>query len=230
MVKLSHVVPFGRSLAEYRLMFNLTDLDLSRQILDAGGGPASFNAEMHRLGNCVVSIDPIYQFSGAEIEQRFYACASDIIRQVKDTPDAWVWGYHQSPDDLLNHRETALRLFLTDYGQGKTEGRYLVGELPDLPLSDRPYDLMLCSHLLFLYSDHLSLEMHCRSIAALMARGQELRIFPLLTLDRVRSPHLDPVCDFLTDLGYRAEIIPVKYELQKGGNEMLRVTRRALAV
>lgn len=230
MVKLSHVVPFGRSLAEYRLMFNLTDLDLSRKILDAGGGPASFNAEMQKLGHRVVSIDPIYQFSSAEIEQRFYACASDIIRQVKDVPDAWVWGYHQSPDDLLNNRETALRLFLADYSQGKTEGRYLVGELPDLPLSDRLYDLMLCSHLLFLYSDHLSLNIHCRSIAALMARGQELRIFPLLTLDRVRSPHLDPVCDFLTDLGYRAEIIPVRYELQKGGNEMLRVTRRALAI
>ncbi|GAB4152851.1 MAG: SAM-dependent methyltransferase [Cyanobacteria bacterium J069] len=230
MVKLSHVVPFGRSLAEYRLMFNLTTLDLARRILDAGGGPASFNAEMHALGYRVTSIDPIYHFSGAEIEQRFYACADDIIQQVKALPDAWVWGYHQSPDDLRHNRETALRLFLADYDQGKSDGRYLAGELPDLPLSDRPYDLMLCSHLLFLYSDHLSLDMHCRSIANLMARGQELRVFPLLTLERVRSPHLDPVCEFLIDQGYRAEIVPVQYELQKGGKEMLRVTRKSLSV
>lgn len=49
-MKLDSIVPFGRTLAEYRLMFDLTDRDLQCQILDIGAGPASFTAEMHSLG------------------------------------------------------------------------------------------------------------------------------------------------------------------------------------
>jgi hypothetical protein len=38
-MKLSEIVPWGRSLAEYQLMFSLTDADLSRKILGCGDGP-----------------------------------------------------------------------------------------------------------------------------------------------------------------------------------------------
>ena len=44
--KLDKVVPWGRSFADYRDMFDLSDRDLGLKILDCGGGPASFNAEM----------------------------------------------------------------------------------------------------------------------------------------------------------------------------------------
>ncbi len=45
-LKLENVVPWGRSLAEYICMFDLCPSDLQGYILDCGGGPASFNAEL----------------------------------------------------------------------------------------------------------------------------------------------------------------------------------------
>ena len=48
-VRLDHIVPWGRSLDEYRLMFNLTESELGSTILGCGDGPASFNAEIIRV-------------------------------------------------------------------------------------------------------------------------------------------------------------------------------------
>jgi hypothetical protein len=47
----------------------------------------------------------------------------------------------------------------------------------------------------------------------------------LMTLMLQRSPHLDPIVDRLKSLGYLCEIQVVPYQLQRGGNEMLKITR-----
>ena len=49
-MKLENIVPFGRSLDEYKNMFSLYDGDLGKNIIGVGDGPASFNAEMFALG------------------------------------------------------------------------------------------------------------------------------------------------------------------------------------
>ena len=61
-MKLEKVVPFGRSLDEYKNMFALSESDLDKKIIGMGDGPASFNAEMFALGKSVVSVDPLYIF------------------------------------------------------------------------------------------------------------------------------------------------------------------------
>jgi len=68
--KLENVVPWGRNLDEYRNMFHLTDSDLNKNIVSFGDGPASFNYEMMKLNLKVISLDPIYQFSKDELQQR----------------------------------------------------------------------------------------------------------------------------------------------------------------
>ncbi len=221
-VKLDKVVPFGRSLAEYQRMFQLSPDDMEREILDIAGGPASFNAEMAQLGHAVTSIDPIYEFSGQEIQKRFDACVDDIIEQIRKTPQDWVWSYHKSPEDLRSNRKKALALFLVDYAKGKAERRYMAGTLPDLP-TERRYDLVLCSHFLFLYSEQLSYDFHQQAILKLLECSDELRIFPLLTLGLERSPYLDDLRRELDQQGYGSEIIKVDYEIQPGGNEMLKI-------
>jgi hypothetical protein len=45
-MKLSEIVPWGRSLAEYQLMFALAEIDLPQKILGCGDGPVSFNFEL----------------------------------------------------------------------------------------------------------------------------------------------------------------------------------------
>lgn len=218
---LDNIVPFGRSKVEYELMFAFTESDHQKSIIGIGDGPASFNAEMTAAGYQVTSIDPIYQFTGAEIKSRFDACVDGIIEQVRNTPDNWIWNYHKSPEDLRANREQAIALFLADYDRGKSENKYITAELPKLHFTDRQFQLALCSHFLFLYSAHLSLEFHIDSIRELCRIAEEVRIFPILTLAQERSPYLDSVRNSLAKEGIASEIIQVPYELQKGGNQMI---------
>jgi hypothetical protein len=221
MMILDRVVPFGRSKTEYELMFALTESDRLISIIGIGDGPASFNAEMTAAGYQVTSIDPIYQFIGSEIKSRFDACVDTIIEQVRNTPNNWVWSYHKSPEDLRANREKAIAIFLEDYDRGKIEGRYLNAELPKLYFQDKQFQLALCSHFLFLYSEHLSFEFHLESIRELCRIAEEVRIFPLLNLAQARSPYIEEICNTLAKEGINSEIIPVPYELQKGGNQAI---------
>ncbi len=59
-VLLDQIVPWGRSRNEYDLMFSLAEGDLSAGVLDCGGGPASFTAELAASGIRAISVDPIY--------------------------------------------------------------------------------------------------------------------------------------------------------------------------
>jgi hypothetical protein len=227
-VMLDQIVPWGRSLDEYRRMFSLSDEDSRKNILGCGDGPASFNAEMTALGYHVISCDPIYAFSREQIEQRVNDTYDTIVSQVRETPHHYVWKDFKDADDLGQHRLQAMRLFLEDYDRGKREGRYIEASLPSLNFSDHQFDLALCSHLLFLYSEHLSLDFHIASIAELCRVAGEVRIFPLLDLNVEKSPHLIPVCDHFSNDGYNVDIERVNYEFQVGGNEMLRIMRRKL--
>jgi len=227
-MQLEGVVPFGRSLDEYIRMFSLTDSDLRKSILSVGDGPASFNAEGTKLGYQITSIDPLYIFTSDHIKNRFYEVVDNIIEQVERTPDDWVWTYHGSPSGLKRNRENVIHRFCDDYETGKTQGRYEIGELPQLNYRDSEYELGLCSHFLFLYSDHFDEQFHFNSICEMLRVCREVRIFPLLTLMLKPSPHLRNVVAELTKNGYNCEIQRVAYELQRGGNEMLKITRIAV--
>lgn len=220
-MKLDKVVPFGRSLDEYIKMFNLSPADLQKRILGVGDGPASFNAEGTVKGYKITSVDPIYQFDGVGIKQRFEAVIDNIIDQIIATPNNWVWSYHKNPQDLKSNRIKVLKAFLQDYQQGKQEGRYLAQELPQLALGDLAFDLALCSHFLFLYSAQLDLAFHLAAIQEMLRVSKEVRIFPLLTLMQETSPYLDTAIAKFTDLGYSVSIVKVPYELQPGANQML---------
>jgi hypothetical protein len=222
-MKLSEVIPWGRSFDEYRLMFGLSERDLAGRILGCGDGPASFNTEATATGSSVTSCDPIYAFSKDEIVRRVEDCYKDVISQVRLNPEGFVWDYFQDPDHLGQARLIAMRAFLSDFERGKTEGRYVAASLPSLPFRDGQFDLALCSHLLFLYSDRLSLEFHLASIEELLRVAAEVRIFQLLTLERKPSPHIEPSITYLAEKGWRTEICSVSYEFQQGGDQMLRI-------
>ena len=69
----------------------------------------------------------------------------------------------------------------------------------------------------------LTAEFHVRSVVELCRVAREVRIFPLLSLDGKFSPHIDAVRAALAAAGWESEIVRVDYELQRGGNQMLRV-------
>jgi hypothetical protein len=224
-LKLDEVVPFGRSFDEYTLMFALTEGDLGKKIISVADGPAGFNAEMNKLGKRVISVDPLYVFGADDIERRFYEVVDNVIGQVRATPGDWTWDYHKSPDGLRANRVRALETFLADYDAGKSEGRYVVGSLPHLPYPDGSFDIALCSHFLFLYSEKFGYGFHRDSVLEMMRTAGEARIFPLLDLSLVRSPHIEPLAEELESRGFTVEIHKVGYEIQRGGNEMMRVRK-----
>lgn len=229
-MQLNEVIPWGRSFDEYRRIFALSDEDLAGRILGCGDGPASFNAEATAKGYSVVSCDPVYSFSAAEIEDRVRNCYDTVISQVKQSPEAFVWADFRDADDLGRHRLAAMRRFLDDYDQGKSEGRYVVGSLPSLPFQNREFTLALDSHLLFIYSQWFTTEAHIAAVNDLLRVADEVRIFPMLTLERRWSPHVEPIKGHLEQLGFSVRTAPVDYEFQKAedhaGNRMMRIWRQ----
>jgi hypothetical protein len=208
---LDEIVPWGRSFDEYAGMFGLTETDLSGRILGCGDGPASFNAEASQRGHRVVSCDPIYGFSAAQTERRIHETYDTILKELHPHMDNFIWDTFGSPEGLGKARMVAMRSFLADYERGKQEGRYVNAGLPSLPFPDRRFDLALCSHLLFLYSDHLSLEFHREAIAEMCRVAKEVRIFPLLDLGSQESVHLEPITSGLQDIGCETRFVKVDY-------------------
>lgn len=217
------VVPWGRSLAEYCAMFALKKADLENTIIGCGDGPASFNFEMYSSGKRVVSVDPIYQFSRQQITKRIKETYPVIMEQMHANKETFTWKHFESPEHLGRIRMAAMEQFLSDFELGREQGRYLSDELPVLPFEDQHFDLALSSHLLFLYSNHLSYDFHLYAIKEMLRVAREVRIFPLLTLDGTPYPQLQSVCDRLEENHHHFKIQTVEYEFQRGGNQLLRI-------
>ena len=218
---LKNVVPWGRSFDEYVAMFALTEKDLTQKILGCGDGPAGFNAELTRRGGRVVSADPLYQFSAEAIASRIAETREEVLEQTRGNRDEFVWTRIKTVEELGRVRMAAMSRFLADYPKG--QGRYIASRLPCLPFKDNEFDIALCSHLLFLYSEQYPLGFHIQSVKELLRVAPEVRVFPLLELGAKRSRHLDAVRQNLEKEKYVCQVEPVSYEFQKGGNEMLRI-------
>ncbi len=219
------VVPWGRTMAEYQAMFDLLESDLRQRILGCGDGPASFNAEMSAQGHVVISVDPLYAFAAAVIEQRVEETYDVVMEQVSRNRDDFVWTHVPSIPQLGRRRMGAMRRFLADFPQGKAEGRYVDASLPDLPFDDNAFDLALSSHFLFLYSDQFDLAFHISALQEMLRVAPEARAFPLLQIGGAPSPHVQGVVEVFTAQGVQATVEPVPYEFLRGGNRMLRLRR-----
>jgi len=224
---LDQVRPWGRLFEEYERMFTLTAADLQSHILGCGDGPASFNAEASRAGSRVVSCDPLYQFDAGQVRRQVGETRAQMMEQTRRHQHEFVWTMIKSPEELDSMRMTALETFLADYEAGKAEGRYVAAELPRLPFADQVFDLALCSHFLFLYSEQLTEAFHEHAILEMCRVAREVRIFPLLKLGATPSPHVEPVAESLRRRGFEVSVEVVPYEFQRGGNQMMRVRRVA---
>lgn len=218
------IVPWGRSMDEYVRMFALTDADRSTAILGCGDGPASFNAEWRATGGRVVSIDPVYQYSAEAIASRIDEARDLIVANTLTNMDAYVWDEMQSVERLVEIRTNAMGRFLHDIESGGKP--YAAAQLPDLPFGDGQFELVLCSHFLFTYSDLISTEQHIEYLLETLRVARAVRVFPILDMDGGPSPHVQPVLEALAAAGFEAQVERVSYEYQKGGNEMLRAAHR----
>ena len=224
-IKYESIVPWGRSYEEYVDMFGLNEEDLNKSILGCGDGPASFNCIMNRKGKRVISIDPIYEFTSAEIENRINDTFDTVMNQTQQNKEKFNWSKIRDIEELGKVRMTAMKEFLKDFDKGKSEGRYINGELPALPFTNDQFDIALSSHLLFLYTDNLSLDFHIKSIDEMLRISKEVRIFPILDMNACKSVHVNEIADRYQSSCYLSEE-KVNYEFQIGGNKMLKIIKR----
>jgi hypothetical protein len=225
MFQVDQIVPWGRSFEEYRRMFALSDADLQLRILGCADGPASFNAEATRRGSTVISIDPLYRLDRETIRGRIAATYKQILQQAQCNSQQFVWDTIQSVEELGRLRMQAMQAFLDDYDLGKHQGRYVDAELPSIAFPDKLFELAVCSHFLFLYTEHLSEAFHRSAILELLRVAREVRIFPLLALDSRTSRYVATTVNDLTG-SCEVSLETVPYEFQRGGNQMMRIRPR----
>ena len=224
---LDKVVPWGRSFDEYVRMFGLSPDDLRKRILGCGDGPACFNVEMRKQGGKVVAVDPVYAYAAADIRRRIHEIRDRVLSMTEANRAAYVWTHIRSVAELGEVRMRSMNRFLDDYASSDRAGSYVCGGLPRLPFATGVFELALCSHLLFTYSRALTEDFHVAAIREMARVAGEVRVFPLLDLHGERSLHVEPVRQRLAALGCSSQVVNVNYEFQRGGNEMLVVTRPA---
>lgn len=218
--KLDGVIPWGRNFDEYRLMFRLSDSNMQKKIAGFGDGPASFNCEATKQGLCVTSFDPIYRFTREELSKRIDEVRITVMRQMKENTDNYVWTNIKSLKELENTRMSAMSLFLSDYEQGKREGRYIYHELPNkLPYEDNAFDIGLSSHFLLMHTV-LGYDFHIKAMSEMLRVCKEIRIFPTVDLDSNKTDLISDVIDYFKSR-CDAQIVNTQYEFQKGANKLL---------
>ncbi|WP_373097901.1 SAM-dependent methyltransferase, partial [Zhongshania sp.] len=161
-------------------MFALSESDLEGHILGCGDGPASFNAELSQGGGRIMSVDPIYQFTKEEISNRIQRVYPGMIAELVRHADNYLWSSFKDPGHLGSVRMSAMNRFLDDYDGGLAAGRYVEASLPELPFFDSEFDLGLCSHLLFLYSEQIDAAQHIEALIEMCRVAKEVRVYPLL--------------------------------------------------
>jgi len=191
------------SLADYQLMFDLSDIDLNKKILDYPGGISSFNAEMHKQGHQVLSGDEIYALDSKAMQS--------YVDQLAE----------KNPETLRKYKES-YEAFLQDYSEGQADGRYKLMQMPHFPCGDREFELALCTDLLF----HTQAQNGFNSqelVIELLRVADEVRVFPLLNDNGEVSEEVGPILLILQQQNYGVEVRQVPYQQHKDGNAMLRI-------
>ena len=146
-----------------------------------------------------------------------------MLEQLKNNKQDYVWKLFKTPENVGRARMMAMEHFLMDYNCGRKEGRYIGEKLPRISFKDGQFDIAICSHFLFLYSDHLSFSFHVKAITEMLRVAKEVRIFPLLQLGGKESPYVKNIIMALREKGHEVAVSKVNYEFARGGNKMLSI-------
>ena len=199
MFALDKIVPWGRSFDEYCRMFSLNEIDLTGRILGCADGPAGFNAEatQSRSARRVVRSDlRLEHFRDSRPHCRDVAGhhRTDPPQSARVCLDL----YYVTGRDCWTYACKRWSCSSPITTRAQTEGRYVTAELPLLPFEDRAFDLAVCSHFLFLYSQSARRPRFITPRFKELCRvANEVRIFPLLALGAIGSSHVSPIAAFI---------------------------------
>jgi SAM-dependent methyltransferase len=218
---MSPVLISARSFAEYLAMFDLATPDLAdRTVIDVAAGGSDFAVTAAGFGAHVVAVDAAYAVEPDVLSAQLTDYTGTGLAIVDGHPDRFTWDWYGSRAARDEMRRQAAQRFTID--RLESPGRYVAGALPSLPFRDDAFDLVLCSHLLFTWSEVLDRSWHHDAILELARIGGEVRLFPLV-VQATGDPvdWLPSLCDELRGAGLGIEERQVPYEFQTGANRML---------
>jgi hypothetical protein len=210
----------GRSWDEYLQMFKLTEDELkNRSFLDCAAGASSFCAYLANWGGKVQAVDLHYDQDPLVLKKLCEEHLEALVRALEPLKKEFEWTYFRDLDELKDHRKLSCQEFYQDYSQNPD--RYTKGDLTHLPFVDGQFDIVLSSHLLFIYDHRLDLEFHLQVVEEMcrVAR-EEVRIYPLVKHKKRKSDFLKPVWERMSHM-VKLELVKVNYQFRRGGDEML---------
>lgn len=213
----------GRTFEEYVAFFDLNAQTMKNmRVLDCPSGASSFIAEAKSRGIAASGCDILYCYDRDALRAQGEKSIEKIYADTSWMADNNFYFYH-SIEKHKEHRVGALEAFCADYNTKD----YWFAELPKLPYADNSFDLVLSSHLLFVYDDRLDLAFHEASITEMLRIGREVRIFPLVDYKNSRVDEPDNLSPFAYRMAekFGGEIVKVGFEFQKSGGYMLRIKR-----
>jgi len=227
--QLSSVAFFGRTFDEYFQFFGLDGPSLNcRSVLDVAAGPSSFTAEASARGLHAVAVDPLYGFSTDTLTAHVQIDYARMVAEMRRKEGQFRYKYFPSLAAAEASRRSAAEQFLADYESGFVRSRYIGAKLPRLPFADGAFDLVLCAHLLFLYSRQFDYGFHfaaCRELVRVSAG--EVRLHPLCGLDGQPYPELGRLQSALGREGIASRVVAVDYEFFAGSGTTLILTRNS---
>ena len=219
---------FGRTLEEYGRFFSLELPKLRGQaVLDVAAGPSSFTAEAVAKGIDAVAVDPQYGRPASELSAQVRDDYQRMFTQMRAKPHLFRLKSFPSIAAAETDRRAAAQRFLSDYEGNDRHGRYVRASLPLLPFLDGAFDLVLCAHLLFIYSARFDFEWHldaCTELARVSSG--EVRIHPVCEANGRPYSELNRLRAELSLRGVLSEVLAVDYEFFAGGTSMLVLKRQ----
>ncbi|EDY82431.1 hypothetical protein VDG1235_2053 [Verrucomicrobiia bacterium DG1235] len=227
LIELNSIYFFGRPYAELLKCFGLEEAELiGKSVLECPSGPSSFVLEANAAGIGAIGVDPLFYRKPSAIRDLALADFRVMFDKVRAAPDRFARRTYRSIEEAERVRRLGLERFLADYGIGKALGRYREGSLPYLEFEDDEFDIVLCGHLLFVYSDTLDLEFHRASLRELCrVAKEEVRIHPIVDRANEPYPHLDELMELAGELGFDSCIQDVDHEFFKGTGSTLALRR-----
>jgi hypothetical protein len=206
---------------DYRQMYDLTTVELSKKILDFSAGTSSFNCEAHRQGMSVVSVDASYQLGLDEMRLQADHCFFHAVEQLRTNSKRLKASSEQAVLKVIAQWQKNLALFLADYATGKQEGRYQPCVLPTLPYEANQFQLALCTN--YFFNQSMPRETILLTLKELARVAEEVRIFPLLDSEGNMPAELGPLMLYFQQNHFGVEVRAVSHRALKNGNAMLRV-------
>ena len=225
-LKLDNILITGRLYEEYIAFFDLDIKELKgKKVLDCPSGASSFVSSASTKDIDAVGTDILYQFD-IDAMQKQGEISIDKIYEDVSWMDGFNFDFYKSIDNHKKFRQKALAEFSKDYN----DKNYFYNQLPKLNFEDNSFDIILSSHLLFVYDDRFDYEFHRDSILEMLRISDEVKIFPLVDFknshvgeEKNFSPYVYKILDELKE--FSCEIKKVDFEFQPRANYMLKIKR-----